>query len=115
MCIRDRCKVHNLSAVSPLIREKFQNNIIFSELRVDPYIKRVVEKHPDLKSRSEQIISRLMNEKVALIHGDYSPKNILVADDRIYILDFEVAHFGHPSFDIAFLFNHFMLKAVKHK
>jgi aminoglycoside phosphotransferase (APT) family kinase protein len=39
----------------------------------------------------------------------------LVDGSKIYILDFEVAHYGHPSFDIAFFCNHFLLKAIKNK
>ncbi len=49
------------------------------------------------------------------MHGDYSPKNILVDGSQIYILDFEVVHIGDPSFDLGFLTNHFILKAIKHK
>jgi hypothetical protein len=57
----------------------------------------------------------LMSEKIAMVHGDYSPKNILVSGEKIFILDMEVAYFGHPSFDMAFFSNHFLLKSIKNK
>jgi thiamine kinase-like enzyme len=60
-------------------------------------------------------VDRLLNNRLTLVHGDYSPKNVLVAGERLYILDFEVAHIGDPSFDLGFLSNHFLLKAVKNK
>jgi len=46
------------------------------------------------------------------VHGDYSPKNMLISGPRLVILDCEVAWFGDPAFDVAFLLNHFMLKAL---
>lgn len=108
-------RIHNKSAKDDAIRAKFDDNRIFHELRISPYIEKTVEIHPELKERADSVIRRLMQEKLVLNHGDFSPKNILVGPDRIYILDYEVAHMGHPSFDLAFFFNHFMLKAVKNK
>ena len=42
---------------------------------------------------------------VCLVHGDFSPKNVLVGDG-IWVIDFEVAHFGDPVFDVAYMLNH---------
>ncbi|MEF8856196.1 MAG: phosphotransferase, partial [Haloplanus sp.] len=50
-----------------------------------------------------------------LVHGDYSPKNVLVdrSDDPVpWILDFEVAHWGDPAFDAAFMLNHLFIKSI---
>ena len=49
---------------------------------------------------------------MCLVHGDWSPKNLLVANGRVIAIDFEVVHFGDPSFDTAFLLNHLALKAI---
>jgi aminoglycoside phosphotransferase (APT) family kinase protein len=49
-----------------------------------------------------------------LVHGDYSPKNILIGQERMVILDCEVAWYGDPAFDLAFLLNHLCLKALHH-
>jgi aminoglycoside phosphotransferase (APT) family kinase protein len=46
-----------------------------------------------------------------LVHGDYSPKNILVHDGRLVLLDHEVIHFGDPAFDLGFSLTHFLSKA----
>ncbi len=48
------------------------------------------------------------------MHGDYSPKNILIGNGRQVILDCEVAWYGDPSFDLGFLLNHFLLKSLHH-
>jgi 5-methylthioribose kinase len=48
---------------------------------------------------------------VCLVHGDYSPKNVLVGDG-LWVIDYEVAHFGDPAFDLAYMLNHLLLKLV---
>ncbi len=45
------------------------------------------------------------------MHGDYSPKNILIHKDRLVLLDHEVIHFGDPAFDLGFSMTHFLSKA----
>lgn len=52
--------------------------------------------------------------KLALVHGDVSPKNILISrsDGHPVFLDAECAWFGDPAFDAAFCMNHLFLKAV---
>ena len=45
-----------------------------------------------------------------LVHGDISPKNILVGPDGPVLLDAECAWYGDPAFDLAFCLNHLLLK-----
>jgi aminoglycoside phosphotransferase (APT) family kinase protein len=48
------------------------------------------------------------------VHGDFSPKNIMVGmDEQVYILDFEVTHVGNPVFDLAFLLAHLLCKLFR--
>jgi 5-methylthioribose kinase len=108
--------VHNQAASDEEIRKTFRNNKVFYDLRVNPYIEWVVaEKYPELKENAAPVIDMLMNQKITLVHGDYSPKNILVSGSNIFILDMEVAHIGHPAFDLAFFFTMFVCKSVKNK
>jgi thiamine kinase-like enzyme len=55
---------------------------------------------------------RLQQTALSLVHGDYSPKNILLSSDRFVILDCEVAWYGDPAFDVAFIMNHFLPKSL---
>jgi aminoglycoside phosphotransferase (APT) family kinase protein len=76
----------------------------FPELRVEPYYETVQRRHPDLPIRADF-------RAETLVHGDYSPKNILVHADGLWVLDHEVAHWGDPAFDLAFMLNHLLIKA----
>lgn len=107
--------VHNYCATDEKIAEMFDSKDIFYNLRVSPYIEFVVQKYPQLDSYAKTIIDFLMNTKCTLVHGDFSPKNIMTDGREICILDYEVAHYGHPAFDLAFFSTHFILKAVKHR
>jgi aminoglycoside phosphotransferase (APT) family kinase protein len=76
----------------------------FPELRVEPYYETTAKRHPDLG-----IVADFVSQ--TLVHGDYSPKNILVHKDGLWVLDHEVAHWGDPAFDLAFMLNHLLIKA----
>jgi hypothetical protein len=108
-------EVHNRTAGDAGVAEMFKDRQVFYDLRISPYIEFTCVKYPSHKEAAKALIHRLMNERRCLVHGDYSPKNILVSGTQIYILDMEVAHYGHPAFDLAFFTNHFLLKAVKNK
>ena len=108
-------QVHNGCAGDKETAELFADKKIFYELRISPYIEFTVGKHQELKDFSKPIIAELMESAITLVHGDFSPKNIMVIGRNASILDYEVAHYGHPSFDLAFFSNHFILKAVKNK
>ena len=47
-----------------------------------------------------------------MIHGDFSPKNILIKANNPIILDAETACWGDPIFDLAFCNNHLLLKSL---
>ena len=85
---------------------------LFHTIRIEPYFLAPAKKHPDLKSRIENLASTLESTQTALVHGDISPKNILVGEDGPVFLDAECAVYGDPAFDIAFLLNHLLLKSV---
>jgi aminoglycoside phosphotransferase (APT) family kinase protein len=58
-----------------------------------------------------RLIHRTLERRVTVVHGDYSPKNILVRNSRLILLDHEVVHVGDPAFDIGFSMAHLVAKA----
>lgn len=92
-------------------KAKFQDQKYFIQLRVEPFHRFLIQKYPELSSSIQKLIDEVTLQKICLVHGDFSPKNILVKkDNNITLIDFEVAHWGNPVFDIAYCIGHLMLK-----
>lgn len=91
----------------------------FDQLRVDPFYRSVARRNPQMRTEIEKLITAMSERTSTFVHGDYSPKNVLAdpngAADPV-VVDFEVAHYGDPAFDVAFMTAHLLLKsvAVKH-
>jgi 5-methylthioribose kinase len=84
----------------------------FDDLRIDPYYRRVAEVHPDLQPAIAALIDSLEANCLCLVHGDFSPKNLLVDEaGGVTLVDFEVGHLGDPAFDLGFFLSHLTLKA----
>ena len=67
-------------------------------------------RNPGVAELLEALAVRTMSTKIALVHGDVSPKNILLGHDGPVRLDAECAWFGEPAFDVAFCLCHLLLK-----
>jgi 5-methylthioribose kinase len=94
------------------VARRFRDFEAFDQLRVDPYHRAVMRRWPSLERVVGAHAEELLATHVCLVHGDFSPKNVLVGLDGLWVLDFEVAHFGDPVFDPAFMLNHLMLKTI---
>jgi hypothetical protein len=84
----------------------------FEQLRVDPYYRETARRNPGLAEPIMRYADGMRERRVCLVHGDFSPKNILVGDPGLWIIDFEVAHLGDPAFDMAFMLTHLFLKSI---
>jgi len=92
------------------LKERFGDRTAFDQLRDDPYYGEIARRHPSIAGAVDDWRDR--DVPTALVHGDWSPKNILVDGERLIFIDYECAHFGDPTFDSAFILNHLLLKGV---
>lgn len=106
-------RLHGASAVAPDIAVAFDDRTYFRELRVQPFFETVAEKLPDVSAAILATAAAMGERRSALVHGDFSPKNLLVDGEDVVLLDWEVAHWGDPSFDIGFMLAHLWLKAMR--
>lgn len=106
--------IHARSWDDAAVRERFDTGRNFDQLRVDPYLRATGVRHPEVSDAIHAEASRLLGTRECLVHGDYSPKNMLHRAGRLVVLDCEVAWFGDGAFDLAFLLNHLCLKALYH-
>ncbi len=104
--------LHNATAARPEIAAAFDSGDNFHALRLAPYLLETALRHPDLATELRALAERTAAGRIALVHGDVSPKNILVGPDAPVLLDAECAWYGDPAFDVAFCLNHLLLKAV---
>ncbi|MGH8995057.1 MAG: phosphotransferase family protein [Acidimicrobiales bacterium] len=103
---------HSASAADPTALARFADRRHFFDLRVSPFFLRVGRAHPGLAPQIDAVVDRLWARHDALVHGDFSPKNVLVGERGLWVLDWETAHRGDPSFDVAFMLSHLLCKAV---
>jgi 5-methylthioribose kinase len=93
------------------MQDVFGDLRIFHELRLDPYYRTTAERRPEVAAKLNALIDDYAARACTLVHGDYSPKNLLVRGANVMAIDFEAIHFGDPGFDAAFLLNHLRLKS----
>jgi aminoglycoside phosphotransferase (APT) family kinase protein len=106
--------IHRISSGNAEAARIFDTTENFHQLRTDPYLVTTGQRHPELREYFERETVRLESTRECLVHGDYSPKNILIGNGRQVILDCEVAWYGDPAFDLGFLLNHLLLKSLHH-
>lgn len=104
--------IHARTASTPGLPERFATDPVFHALRLEPYLEATARVHPDRAAALTGLSRRTAATRRALVHGDVSPKNILVGPQGPVFLDAECAWFGDPAFDLAFCLNHLLLKAV---
>jgi 5-methylthioribose kinase len=104
--------IHAASAAQPGLRERFANQADFEALRLEPYIRFTAARYPALAPRLNRLADDLAAARIALVHGDVSPKNILCGPKGPVFIDAECAVFGDPAFDAAFCLNHLLIKAI---
>lgn len=105
---------HNGTSGGAGLGREFRDPEAFELLRVDPYYRTTARRLPELSKPIKSLIERMADTQICLVHGDFSPKNVLVGPDagQCWVIDFEVAHLGDPAFDLAFLLSHLSMKAV---
>jgi aminoglycoside phosphotransferase (APT) family kinase protein len=104
--------LHQASAHRADLAVAFATDASFHALRLEPYLLATAQRHPALASHLHALAERTANTPSALVHGDVSPKNILIGPNGPVLLDAECAWYGDPAFDIAFCLNHLLLKRL---
>ena len=106
-------RLHGASWGGRQIPSTLHDRQFFNDLRVDPYYREIARVHADLVPAIDRLVNSLDDSICCLVHGDFSPKNLLVHQGGLVLVDFEVGHFGDPAFDIGFFLSHLVLKAFR--
>ncbi len=105
-------RIHSGTAGRGEIAERFATDASFHAIRLEPYLLATGRAHPGLAPRLEELTAITAATRLALVHGDVSPKNILCGPEGPVLLDAECAWYGDPAFDLAFCLNHLLLKGL---
>ena len=105
-------RIQSRMAERPELASDFPTDSLFYAIRLEPYLVATAAAHPDLAPQLKALVARTAATKRTLVHGDVSPKNILVGPEGPVFLDAECAWWGDPAFDLAFCLNHLLLKCL---
>jgi aminoglycoside phosphotransferase (APT) family kinase protein len=105
-------RIHAATANDPSVAAAFATDRIFYDIRLEPYLIASARAHPDRAAALEALAEVTGRTQRALVHGDVSPKNIMVGPGGPIFLDAECAWYGDPAFDLAFCLNHLLLKCL---
>ena len=89
----------------------FEDRSFLESLRLEPYYEYTAQQVPAAAPFLDRLVTETRERRLTVVHGDYSPKNVLVHNGQLVLLDHEVIHFGDPAFDIGFAMAHFLRKA----
>ena len=109
---RRLARIQEQVARQPALSADFPTDQLFHAIRLEPYLVATARVHADLAPALEALAARTAATKRTLVHGDVSPKNILVGPHGPVFLDAECAWWGDPAFDLAFCLNHLLLKCL---
>ena len=104
--------IHAATADRDEVAQRFPTDDIFYAIRLEPYLIATAEVHPDRAEPLHRLADITAATKRTLVHGDVSPKNILIGPRGPVFLDAECAWYGDPAFDLAFCLNHLLLKCL---
>lgn len=105
-------RIHRAGAAPGFDSTGFDNHDLFRAIRIEPYLSFTATRHPAVADRLMQLAEGLFAAHQTLVHGDVSPKNILIRPAGPVFLDAECATTGDPAFDLAFCINHLVLKSA---
>jgi 5-methylthioribose kinase len=91
----------------------FSDLRFFESQRLQPFYAHAGQQEPAAAAFMQALIAQTRTIGVTLVHGDYSPKNVLVRpENQIVLLDFEIVHWGDPAFDVGLALTHLVAKAL---
>ena len=107
-------RIHAATAGDVDVSARFAHDALFAAIRLEPYLLATAQVHPDLGDTLRALAGRTADTRRVLVHGDFSPKNLLIGPEGPVVIDAECAWYGDPAFDLAFVLNHLLLKGAWH-
>lgn len=85
----------------------------FESQRLEPFYTYTAAQVPAAAEFIHRLTNATRQTFITLVHGDFTPKNILVrGNGSLVLLDYEIVHWGDPAFDVGLALAHFVAKAI---
>ena len=106
---------HNQTTELANLPKIFDNKERLKQLRTHPFHRYCAQLRPEFKEILLELADNLETNSNCLVHGDFSPKNVLASTEesnKYWVIDAEVAHLGLGVFDQTYFLTHLILKAT---
>ncbi len=70
--------LHSATRNEAEVAARYRDPKFFIQQRTDPYLAHLKNRYPDLAPTLDRVIRELLSAEACLIHGDFSPKNIVL-------------------------------------
>ncbi len=107
-------RIHAATAHNVAVRQQFEAHNAFFAERLAEIFERAAAANPDCAWELRRREGALATARVALVHGDLVPANILVGPRGPVLVDADCAHFGDPMADVASLLAELMVRQAAH-
>ena len=104
-------QIHMAGLQLTSVPQSFHDRHFYITLRLDPYYRETLKQIPACQPFMDTLILDTLANPYTITHGDFSPKNLLIKDDELILIDHEVIHYGDGAFDIGFFLSHILSKA----
>jgi streptomycin 6-kinase len=105
-------RIHAATANNFAVAQRFASDHIFHAACIEPLLLATAQVQPSVAARLKQFAMNTERNKLALVHGDFSPDNVLIGPKGPILLDAECAWYGDPAFDLARCLSHLLVDCV---
>ena len=105
-------RIHAATANNFAVAQRFSSDHIFHAACIEPLLLATAQVQPAMAARLEQLAMNTERNKLALVHGDFTPNNFLIGPKGPVLLDAEFTWYGDPAFDLALCLSHLLVECV---
>ena len=103
--VKSLAVMHSVTYNNYSLHEQFSDSMGFLKLKIEVQCRNIT-KDISLQKEIDCFINESLEIRIALLHGDFAPKNILTWDNKYLFIDFEESSYADPALDIGYFLAH---------
>ena len=105
-------RIHAATANNFAVAQRFSTDRLFHATRITPLLLAVADARPAVAGQLRQLAANTERTRLALVHGDFTPNNLVIGPKGPVLLDAECVWYGDPAFDLALFLSHLLVECV---